>query len=112
MRFVPGRMKSRVGLSYVSKLPNEIKCRKHGANEARTRLVWLASAVLRQLCTNTPHRPLDSLCILQVHTDHTVSLKYRLSQTQRDRETDGIRLSYIVRATHRSQKHVGTVDCI
>src|SRR5664279_540617 len=66
MLFVPGRMKSRVGLSNVSKLPNVITCRKHCANEARTRLVWLASAVLRQQYTNTPHRPV-------LHTDHTNS---------------------------------------
>ena len=44
MLFVPGRMKSRVGLSNVSKLPIEITCRKHVANEARTRLVWIASS--------------------------------------------------------------------
>src|SRR5664279_3237141 len=99
MLFVPGRMKSRVGLSNVSKLPieitcrkhvaneartrlvwiangNVITCRKHCANEARTRLVWLASAVLRQQYTNTPHRPIGSLYFILILTLQPFSLKY------------------------------------
>ena len=102
MIFVPGRMKSRFGLNNLSKLPNEITCRKHGATEA-TRLVWLASAVLRQQYTNTPHIPIGSLqFILIILTFQPFSLKYRLAQ--RDRGMVGIRLSCVVRATHRSQK--------
>src|SRR5664279_3071525 len=51
---------------------------------------------------STPTRLTDLYFILIILTLQPFSLKYRLSQ--RDRGTDGIRLSYVVRATHRSQK--------